>query len=71
MEGSLPRPPDMPCPGGRAYAEDVSSLTREESPMMEGMMEKGELGARGEWKTGGRGRAEEEGIETRGRGVVG
>ena len=36
MEGSLPRPPDMPCPGGRAYAEDVSSVTPVGSPVTEG-----------------------------------
>ena len=58
MEGSLPRPPDMPCPGGKAYAEDVSSLTQEESPEIEGMMEKG-----GNWEQGVRGRGEEDKVE--------
>ena len=35
-EGSLPQPPDMPCPGGRAYAEDVSSVSPVGSPVTEG-----------------------------------
>ena len=52
MEGSLPRPPDMPCPGGRAYAEDVSSVTPVGSPVTEGGDREGGIEHSGEQAEG-------------------
>ena len=67
-EGSLPQPPDMPCPGGRAYAEDVSSVSPVGSPVTEGGDRERELSIV-ENRVRGRGEERREGGENRKEGI--